>query len=187
MKLTTKLKLLKTVGRVKSPPRQVAFTVTDLRPKKLLFFFPAEREMFIRSVHVLRRLERYPARKNFDLAIRSDYREIIPPSSHHTFYYPMSKERPELIDYEILANNYRSRSFDAVINLAPEITIELARVMSQIEAPKRIGLEGPGADDLYNIQIRSSSTSDFTAAYDQILALCDLGTAKEHPDYHLWG
>ena len=187
MKLTTKLKLFKTTGRVKSPPNQVAFTMTDLRPQKLLFFFPVEREMFIRSMHVLRRLERFPAKKNVELAIRSDHREIIPPSKHPTFYYPMTTEHPDRIDYEILANNYSYRSFDAVINLAPEINIELARVMSLIEAPKRIGLEGPGADDLYNIQIRSRSTTDLTAAYDQILAICDLGIASDHPDYHLWG
>ena len=187
MKLTTKLKLFKTIGRVKGPPRRVAFTLTELRPKKLLFFFPLERETFIRSVHVLRRLECFPAKKNIDLAICSDHLEIIPPSSHQTFYYPMTTEHPELVDYEILATNYSHRSFDAVINLAPEINIELARVMSRIDAPKRIGLEGPGADDLYNIQIRCSSTTDFTAAYDQILAFCDLGTVKDHPDYHLWG
>ena len=186
MKLTTKLKLLKAVGWVTGPPKGVAFTADDARPKKLLIFFPLEKELFIQSIHFLRQLERHPPRNNFHLAIRSDHRAIIPPSSHKTFYYPMSAEHPERIDYPVLAKKFGNHRFDAVINLEPEINLDLARVMSQVKAAKRIGFAGPGADDLYNIQIRRQSPTEFTAAYNQILALCDLGPESDHPDHHLW-
>lgn len=186
MKLTTKLKLLKIVGRVTGPPKGVAFTATDARPKKLLIFFPLQKERFMQSLHFLRQLERYPPRNNFHLAIRSDHRSMIPPSSHKTFYYPMSANHPERIDYQVLASKFGNHKFDAVINLEPEINLDLARVISQVKASKRIGFAGPGADDLYNIQIRRQSASEFAAAYDQILAFCDLGPESDHPDHHLW-
>ena len=99
----------------------------------------------------------------------------------------MSEDHPERIDVETLVGKFAGKNYDAVINLTPHIDLDMARFMSRIKTPKRIGFFGPGSDELYNIQIRSVTEDDFTAAYDQILALCDLGPEPDHPDYRLWG
>lgn len=187
LKLTTKLKWYRILGRLKALPKEVKFAGKHAHPRNLLFFFPLTRKPFEESIHVLRRLEKHPARNNFQFAISYLYKDHIPKPSHPTFFFPMDAKEEGRADLAILEQRYGGKRFDAVINLAPEVDLHMARIISTVVAPKRIGLEAPGSDEVYNIQIRSGGEGSLSSAYDQILDLCDLGPVNDHPDYTRWG
>ena len=187
MKITTKLKLYRTLGRISAPPKDVKFAGEHAHPQKLLFFFPLVQGPFEESIHVLRRLEKHPVHNKFHLAIAYLYKDHIPRPSHPTFFFPMDAKEEGKADMAVLEQRYGGKKFDAVINLAPEIDLYMAQIISAIAAPKRIGLEGTGSDVVYNIQIRPSSEGSLRNAYDQILDVCDLGPVGDHPDYTRWG
>lgn len=186
MKLSTKLKLYRTLGRV-SAPRDVVFSGKYAQPRTLLFLFPVDKDLFFVSLHVIRALERHSVRNKVHLAIAHKFREQIPAPSQRTFYYPLLNNEPPQIDGQALRRHYGGKAYDAIINLSPEIDLPLAEVICAIDSPKRIGMAGPGADELYNIQIRPSNGDTLESVYDQMLALCDLGSLGKHPDYDLWG
>lgn len=186
MKITTWFKIYKTIGRITSRPREVLFSLSYPQPKRLLFLFPLLKEHFDESLYILRRLERHPG-ATILLAIPMLFRYRIPTPSHQIFYFPFMKEKLTKVQLEVLLARFRYDIFDAVINLDPHLNLGMARAMSMIQAPKRIGISGPGADDIYNIQIQTQPSSPLRAAYDQMLNLCDLGPLGEHPDYHVWG
>jgi hypothetical protein len=82
---------------------------------------------------------------------------------------------------DVMLARFRNRSFDAVINLEPELNLQMARVMSVIRTPRRIGFTGPYADDLYNIQIHADLEGGLEGAYEQMLTLCNIGfTGNSH-------
>ena len=169
-----------------SRPREVLFSPGYPQPKRLLFLFPILVEHFDESIYILRRLERHPG-ATILLAIPSLFRDRIPTPSHQIFYFPFIKEKLSKIQLEVLVARFQHDTFDTVINLDPLMNLEMARVISLIRAPKRIGVAYPGADEIYNIQIQTQPSSPLRAAYDQMLNLCDLGSLGEHPDYRVWG
>ena len=187
MKLSTKLKIYRTLGRISAPPREVVFSGKYAQPRKLLFLFPVDKDLFFRSLHVIRALERHSVRNKVHLAIAQKFRDQIPAPRHKTFYFPLAEEDPPQMDVKALRHQYADKAYDAVINLTPAIDITLAEVMCLIESPKRIGLAGPSADQLYNIQVRSASHDSLENAYDQMLALCDLGPLGKRPHHDQWG
>ena len=186
MGITTWLKFYKTIGWMSSRPREVLFSPGYPQPKRLLFLFPILVEYFDESIYILRRLERHPG-ATILLAIPSLFRDRIPTPSHQIFYFPFLKGKLSKVELEVLLARFRYDSFDAVINLDPHLNLGMARAISMIRAPKRIGVSGPGADDIYNIQIQTQPSRPLRAAYDQMLNLCDLGPLGEHPDYRVWG
>ncbi len=186
MEITTWLKFYKTIGRITSRLREVLFSPSYPQPKRLLFLFPLLEEHFDESIYILRRLERHPS-ATILLAIPMLFRGRIPTPSHQIFYFPFMKEKLSKVQLAVLMARFRYDTFDAVINLDPHLNLGMARAMSMIQAPKRIGVSGPGADDIYNIQIQTQPSSPLRAAYDQMLNLCDLGPPDDHPDYHVWG
>lgn len=187
MKLSTKLKIYRALGRVSAPPREVVFSGHYAQPRKLLFLFPVDEDLFFRSLYVLRTLERHAARNKVHLAMAQKFKDQIPAPIQATFYFPLEAEDPPQIDVAALRRHYAGKAYDAVINLTPAIDLPLAEVICMIDSPKRIGLAGPGADQLYNIQVRATSEDSLENAYEQMLALCDLGPLGKHPDYGLWG
>ena len=187
MKLSTKLKLYRALGKVSTPPREVDFSGRHAQPRKLLFLFPIDKDLFFRSLHVLRALEIHYVQNKVHLAIAEKFKGQIPKPGQRTFYFPVAEEDPPQIDVKALREQYAGKAYDAVINLAPAIDLPLAEVICMIDCPKRIGFAGPGADQLYNIQIRSESADSLENAYDQMLALCDLGPLGKLPNYGLWG
>lgn len=177
----------KTIGRNKSQPRKVLSAPSDPQPKRLLFLFPLLEEHFDESIYVLRRLERHSGGATILLGIPMLFRDSFPTPSHQIFYFPFIKEKLSKIHLEVLVARFQHDTFDTVINLDPLMNLEMARVISLIRAPKRIGVAYPGADEIYNIQVQTQPSSPLRAAYDQMLNLCDLGPLGEHPDYHVWG
>ena len=187
MKLVTKLNWYRALGILTELPKEVKFTGEHAHPRKLLFFFPLTRQPFEESIHVLRRLEKYPVRKKFQLAISTLYKNHIPKPRHPTFFFPMEAKGEGRADLAVLERRYSGKRFDAVINLDPEVDLRMASLISLVAAPKRIGLESTGSDEVYNIQIRPGGEGSLSSAYDQILDLCDLGPIINHPDYTRWG
>lgn len=76
---------------------------------------------------------------------------------------------------DVILARFHNQLFDTVVNLEPELNFQIARVMSVIKAPRRIGFIGPHADSLYNIQIQTDLSSSLNGTYEQILALCNIG------------
>ena len=179
MKTTTWLWFYKTLGRLSDLPQEVLFSVDIPQPRRLLFLFPVDQPRLLESLPVLQELERYPNGGAFKLAIPIIFQELIPASRHGIFFFPLMKAKPPKVDVAVLRARYRDESFDAVVNLDPELSRHMARVIRTIDAPKRIGFSGPGADDIYNIQIDPEEPDLLAGSYDQILALCDLGTPRE--------
>jgi len=76
---------------------------------------------------------------------------------------------------DVILARFRNQRFDTVVNLEPELNFQMARVMSVLKAPRRIGFTGPHADSLYNIQIQTDFNSSLNGAYEQIITLCNIG------------
>ena len=121
-----------------------------------------------------RRLSGFLQRNVIDLAVANIFRDELNDSRRSIFYFPMVQEEPPILRLDVLLARYRNESFDAVINMEPELNVQLARVISVIETPRRIGFAGPYADSLYNIQIHPRSGDRLRKSYSQMLELCDL-------------
>jgi len=175
MKTSTWLKIYRTLGRITKRKDLVQFSPDNPQPQRLLFLFPLNPAIFYESLHVVQRLADYPPQNNIHFAVALNLKEIMPPTDHLTFYYPFIKDDPPKIDLEVLEARFGNEKYDAVINLEAKPSLQMAKLISKIKAPKRIGFSGPGADELYNIQIAPVSESYLSGAYDQILGFCDLG------------
>ncbi|MFB0515724.1 MAG: hypothetical protein ACETWG_03860 [Candidatus Neomarinimicrobiota bacterium] len=176
MKTSTRLRVYQMIGYLTAPPREVVFSPHQPRPRRLLFLFPIQNQLVAESRYVARRLQRYLHRNTICLAISNLYRDRISCPLHSTFYFPMHPDDPTRIQMDVMLARFRNQAFDAVINLDPELNFQIARVMSVIDTPRRIGLSGPYADDLYNIHIYADPDQPLRKAYAQMLKLCDLGT-----------
>ncbi|UCH62959.1 MAG: hypothetical protein JSU77_00420 [Fidelibacterota bacterium] len=175
MKAITRLRIYKTFHYITAPPQEVIFSPLEPRPQRLLFLFPIKKEWLAESRYVFQRLKRHLPDNPIQLAVASTYRDQIAGPIRSTFYFPMTPDRPSRILMDVMLARFRDRSFDAVINLEPELNFQMARVMSVIRTPRRIGFTGPYADDLYNIQIHSDFEGGLEGAYEQILSLCNIG------------
>ncbi len=175
MKTNTRLRLYKTFRYITAPPWEVVFSPLEPWPQRLLFLFPVRREWLAESVYVFQRLKYHLLDNPIHLAVAGTYRDEITGPIRSTFYYPMTPNRPSRIQMDVMLARFRNRSFDAVINLEPELNLQMARVMSVIRTPRRIGFTGPHADDLYNIQIHTDLEGGLEGAYDQMLTLCNIG------------
>lgn len=169
------------------PLQEVEFSETQPNPSRLLFICPLGNREFQESLYVLRQLEQRPDGGIFELAIPKIYQYTIPDPTPTTFYFPVAEHGPTGHLAEVLAARYRYSTFDAVVNLDPELTEEMAWVISTMRASMRIGAAHPKANDVYNIQIQRAETGTLRSLYNQILAFCDLGDIGEHPDYSGWG
>ncbi len=181
MKTSTQLRLYKTFRYITAPPREVVFPPQNPPPQRLLFLFPIQREWLDKSIYVFQRLKGHLLDNHICLAIATTYRDIVAGPIRSTFYFPMVPDKPSRIQMDVILARFRDRSFDAVINLEPELNLQMARVMSVIRAPWRIGFAGPDADYLYNIQIHSNLNDNLEGAYEQMLKLCDLGLPDGQP------
>ena len=83
------------------------------------------------------------------------------------------------IDLEVLKVRLKSEKFDAVINLDQQTSPHIAKLIANLDTPKRIGFAGDNAGNIYNIQISTVSDHNLAGAYDQILEFCDLGPPLE--------
>jgi len=175
MKTNNRLRLYKIFRYIKAPPQEVVLSSPEPQVKKLLFLFPVRREWLAESVYVLQRVKGYLLDNPIFLAVPAIYRDQIVGPIRSTFYFPMTPNRPSRIQMDVMLARFRNRSFDAVINLEPELNFQMARVMSVIRTPRRIGFTGPYADDLYNIQIHSDLEGGLEGAYEQMLSLCNIG------------
>ena len=174
MKAGTRIRLYKSVGLITSPPSEVVFSPEQPQPRRLLFIFPLQRKPFMESRPTFRRLSGFLQRNVIDLAVANIFRDELNDSRRSIFYFPMVQEEPPILRLDVLLARYRNESFDAVINMEPELNVQLARVISVIETPRRIGFAGPYADSLYNIQIHPRSGDRLRKSYSQMLELCDL-------------
>lgn len=181
MKASILLRLYKTFRYITAPPREVVFSPQNPPPQRLLFLFPIQREWLDKSIYVFQRLKAYLPDNPICLAIATMYRDIVASPIRSTFYFPMVPDKPSRIQMDVILARFRDRSFDAVINLEPELNLQMARVMSVIRAPWRIGFAGPDADYLYNIQIHTDLDGGLEGAYEQMLKLCDLGLPDDQP------
>ncbi|UCD38102.1 MAG: hypothetical protein JSW54_01040 [Fidelibacterota bacterium] len=179
MKTSTQLRFYKAFGYIKTPPREVVFSPQNPPPRKLLFLFPLQKESLLESRYVIQRLERYLHHGTIYLAIASIFRDLIscPPSS--AFYFPVLTGDPLRIRMDVMLARFRGQDFDAVFNLDPELNFQLARVMSAVNTSRRVGIAGPHADELYNIQIHLAPDRRLKKAYAQMLKICDLDPPKE--------
>lgn len=143
--------------------------------------FPLQKQLLAESRYVVRRLQRYLGRNEIYLAISSIHRDLISCSSHSAFYFPMHPNDPTRIQMDVMLARFRNQTFDAVINLDPELNFQIARVMSVINSSRRIGLSGPYAEELYNIHIHADPNQPLSKAYAQMLKLCDLGPPGDRP------
>jgi len=180
MKTSTQLRLYQTFRYITAPPREVVFSPQN-PPQRLLFLFPIQREWLDKSIYVFQRLKGHLLDNLICLAIATTYRDIVAGPIRSTFYFPMIPDKPSRIQMDVILARFRDRSFDAVVNLEPELNLQMARVMSVIRAPWRIGFAGPDADYLYNIQIRADLDDGLEGAYEQMLKLCDLGQPDGQP------
>lgn len=179
MKTTTWLWLYKLLGRLPAMPQEVLFSVEEPPPRRLLFLFPTDADRFRTSLRVFHHLERYPDGEAIQLAVPVSFQDQIPASNHGVFYFPLTRDKVPTVDVAVLLARYKEESFDAVVNLDPEITRHMAQVIHSINAPKRIGFSALGADDIYNIQIDPEEPDLLDGSYDQMLAICDLGTPNK--------
>lgn len=160
-------------------PPEVRFSADEPPPRRLLFLFPTDADRFQASLRVFRHLERYPDGEAIQLAVPMNFQDQIPVSNHGVFYFPLTRDKAPTVDVAVLLARYQDESFDAVVNLDPELTRQMARVIHGIKAPKRIGFSAAGADDIYNIQIDPEEPDLLDGSYDQMLAICDLGTPNK--------
>jgi hypothetical protein len=170
--------LYRLVGYIKAPPRPVVFSEEHPPPRKLLFIFPLSPDQFKQSCYLFDRLARYPRRRAIFFAIADIYQDRVPDPPHPTFFFPVSPDNPPRVKAGQLVEHFGRRRFGAVINLETQFDLRLARVVSNLHAPRRIGFAGPGADYLYNIQIETGQDQTPEQAYEQILSVCDLGAPK---------
>ena len=175
MKTNTRLRLYKAIRYITAPPREVVFSPPEPPTQRLLFLFPVQSEWLAESVYVFQRLKAHLPDNPISLAIAATYRDQITGPIRSTFYYPMIPHRPSRIQMDVLLARFRNRSFDAVVNLEPELNLQMARVMSVIRTPRRIGFTGPYADALYNIQVHTNLEGGLEGAYEQMLTLCNIG------------
>ncbi|MFC1480989.1 hypothetical protein ACFL6E_01930 [Candidatus Neomarinimicrobiota bacterium] len=175
MKTSTWLKIYRSLGRLTKRQDLVQFSADNPQPQRLLFLFPLNPAIFYESLHIVKRLAIYPPQNNIHFAVALNLKDIMHATDHLTFYYPFMKDDTPKIDLDVLVARFGNEKYDAVINLDVEPSIQMAKLISKIETPKRIGFSGPGADELYNIQIAPVSQRYLSGAYDQILGFCDLG------------
>ncbi len=175
MKTATWLKINNTLGRLTRRKNLVQFSATNPQPHRLLFLFPVQPAIFYKSLHIVKRLASYSPQNKIHFAVAHNLKDLMPATDHLIFYYPFLKDESTKIDLDVLVARFGNEQYDAVINLDVEPSLQMAKLISKIEAPKRIGFAGPGADELYNIQIAAVSERQLSGAYDQILGFCDLG------------
>ncbi len=178
MKTNTRLRLYRTIRYITGPPREVVFSPPEPRTQRLLFLFPVQSEWLAESIYVFQRLKYHLLDNPIFLAIPATYRDQIAGPARSTFYYPMIPRRPSRIQMDVMLARFRNRSFDAVINLEPELNLQMARVMSVIRTPRRIGFTGPYADKLYNIQIHADLEGGLEGAYEEMLTFCNIGFTR---------
>ncbi|UCH09815.1 MAG: hypothetical protein JSU61_11460 [Fidelibacterota bacterium] len=176
MQISTLLRLYKSVGYIKKPPREVIFSAPNPPSSRLLFLFPLREETLRESRYVVQQLKKYEPGRNVYLAIANIYRDIIAYPVSSAFYFPVQPDDPPRLRMDVMLARFRNQTFDAVFNLDPEVNLQVARVMSVIKTPQRIGFTGPCADELYNIQVHIAPERRLKQAYAQMLQLCDLGS-----------
>jgi hypothetical protein len=185
MQTSTLLRLYKSVGYIKEPPREVVFSALHPPASKLLFLFPLQKEALQKSRYVVQQLKKYEPCDNVYLAIANIYRDIIPYPVSSAFYFPVRPDDPPRPRMDVMMARFRNQSFDAVLNLDPDVNLKVARILSVIKTPQRIGFAGPYADELYNIQVHIAPDRRLKQAYAQMLKICDLGAAAERSSEQL--
>ncbi len=178
MKTSTRFRLYKTLGYITPPPQEVVFSLQNTPPRRLLFLFPLHKQRLVESRYIARRLQKHLQHNTIDLAISNAHRDLISCPLHAAFYFPVHPDDPTRIQMDVLLARFRGQPFDAVINLEPELNLQLARVMSAVRTSRRIGFTGPYADELYNIQIQADPNGRLHKAYEQMLQVCDLGPPR---------
>jgi len=178
MKTSTRLRLYKTFRYITAPPGEVVFSTSKPLVQRLLFLFPIQKERLDESIYVYQRLNGHLLDNPIYLAVAAIHRDIIASPVRSTFYFPVIPDKPSRIQMDVMLARFRNQSFDAVVNLEPELNLQMARVMSVIKAPRRIGFAGPDADELYNIQVHTDLNGSLKGAYEQMLELCSLGSAS---------
>ena len=179
MQTSTLLRLYKSVGYIKQPPREVVFSSERPPANKLLFLFPLREEALRESRYVVQQLKKYESIGNVYLAIANIYRDMIPFPVSSAFYFPVRPDDPPRLRMDVMLARFRNQTFDAVFNLDPEVNLQVARILSVIRTPQRIGFTGPYADELYNIQVHIAPDQRLRRAYAQMLELCDLGSTDD--------
>ncbi len=175
MIMTTRFRLYKALGYITSAPRGVEFSLRQPQPRNLLFMFPLQKEHIEASRFLFKKLMQHVKRDLIRVAVADTFRDDLSGPREVVFYYPLLQQSPPVFDLDVMLARFRRETFEAVVNLEPELNVQLARVISVIETPRRIGFSGPFADILYNIQIHPRSNGRLRKSYAQMLKLCDLG------------
>jgi hypothetical protein len=185
MKIETRLKLYRALGLIKAAPKKVSFSQAQPLPRKILLLFPLNEDHVHQCQIVVDQLQEYLDSGRVFYAIADNFRDVFKCPPQYAFYFPVIPDTQYRLRMDVLLARYKGQQFDAVFNLDPLFNLQMARVMSVIRTPRRVGFTGPLADILYNIQIQVKDRNNLEKSYHQMLALCDLEVREQSADAQL--